>query len=62
MYAIRSYYVHTFVSDCRAAIAEDKTHRAALEVVEAAFRDPAAILAAMGEPTGPGIDARNNFV
>lgn len=49
--------LHTFVSDCRAAIAEDKTHRAALEVVEAAFRDPAAILAAMGEPTGPGIDA-----
>jgi predicted metal-dependent enzyme (double-stranded beta helix superfamily) len=49
--------LNTFVSDCRAAVAEDDTHRTALEVVEAAFDDPAAILAVLGEPTGPGIDA-----
>ena len=47
--------LHTFVADCRAAVAEDKTHRTALEVVEAAFHDPSAVLAAMGEPTGPTI-------
>lgn len=49
--------LNTFVSDCRAAVTEDDTHRTALEVVEAAFGDPAAILTALGEPTGPGIDA-----
>ena len=49
--------LHTFIADCRAAVAEDKTHHAALEVVEAAFHDPGAILTALGEPTGPTIDA-----
>lgn len=48
--------LHTFVADCRAAVAEDQTHRAALEVVESAFHDPAAILAAIGEPTAATID------
>ncbi|MEZ6001074.1 hypothetical protein [Hyphomonas sp.] len=48
--------MHTFVSDCRDAIAEDPTHRTVLEVMEAAFQDPGAILEAVGEPTGAGID------
>lgn len=48
--------LHTFVADCRAAAAEDKTHRAALEIMQGAFHDPAAVLAAMGEPKTPTIE------
>lgn len=47
----------SFVGDCRTAIAEDKTHKTALKVVEAAFHDPSSILATLGEPTTPAIDA-----
>ncbi len=49
--------LHTFISDCRSAVAEDETHKTAMEVVESAFHNPAAILKTLGEPTGPTIDA-----
>ena len=48
--------IDTFVADCHDAIAEDPTHRTVLEVMEAAFHDPDAILKAVGEPSGAGID------
>ena len=48
--------LHTFIADCRAAVAVDHTHHAALEVMKAAFHDPDSILATLGEPTGPTID------
>lgn len=46
----------TFIADCRAAVREDPSHCSALEVVKAAFRDPAAILKVLGEPKGPALD------
>ena len=39
-----------FIADCRAAVREDPTHKAAREVLARADSDPAAILAALGEP------------
>ncbi len=44
-----------FVEDCRSAIRNDPTHGGVAEVVERAMRDPAAILAALGEPIRSGI-------
>lgn len=46
-----------FVEDCRVAVQADPTHRAVLEVVERAFDDPAAVLAATGEPAASGLTA-----
>ena len=45
-----------FIEDCRAAVAADTTHKTTLGIVEAAFREPDTILAALGEPSGPAID------
>jgi hypothetical protein len=40
-----------FVSDCRAALATDKSHKSVLrEVVARAVSDPAAVLKGLGEP------------
>ncbi len=39
-----------FIADCRAAVREDPTHKAAREVLARANSDPSAILAALGEP------------
>ena len=44
-----------FIEDCRAAVDEDPTHKAAREVLARANADPAAILAALGEPTTAGV-------
>ena len=43
--------IDRFVENCRAAAAEDGTHKAAREVVARAMSDPAAVIAALGEPT-----------
>lgn len=48
--------VHSFVADCRDAVSKDPTHRAVLKVMESAFHAPDAILQAVGEPSGAGID------
>jgi predicted metal-dependent enzyme (double-stranded beta helix superfamily) len=45
-----------FIDDCRAAVREDKTHRAAREVLARANSDPAAILAALGRPAKAGVN------
>jgi predicted metal-dependent enzyme (double-stranded beta helix superfamily) len=44
-----------FIEDCRDAVREDATHKAAREVLARANSDPAAILAALGEPTRAGV-------
>jgi predicted metal-dependent enzyme (double-stranded beta helix superfamily) len=46
-----------FIGDCRAAVREDSTHKAAREVLARANSDPAAILAALGEPIEAGVTA-----
>ncbi len=44
-----------FIADCRDAVRQDATHKAAREVLARASDDPAAILAALGEPTEAGV-------
>lgn len=39
-----------FVADCRAALAEDSSHKAVREVVARAVSEPGAVLATLGEP------------
>ena len=39
-----------FIADCRAAIAQDPTHKAVRELVAAAVADPAGVMRAIGEP------------
>jgi predicted metal-dependent enzyme (double-stranded beta helix superfamily) len=46
-----------FIEDCRAAMRDDKSHKAVREVVLRAVADPAAVLAGLGEPTRAGIAA-----
>ena len=45
-----------FIDDCRAAVREDPTHKAAREVLARANSDPAAILKALGEPVTAGVN------
>ena len=44
-----------FIEDCRAAVREDSSHKTAREVLARANSDPAAILAAIGEPARAGV-------
>ena len=44
-----------FIEDCRDAVREDPSHRAAREVLARANSEPAAILAALGAPTHAGV-------
>jgi predicted metal-dependent enzyme (double-stranded beta helix superfamily) len=44
-----------FIEDCREAVREDSTHKAVREVLARANADPAAILAALGEPAQAGV-------
>lgn len=44
-----------FIADCRDAVREDPSHKAAREVLARANSDPAAILAALGEPREAGV-------
>ncbi len=45
-----------FIADCRAAAAEEPTHKAAREVVARAVTDPAAVVKELGEPRMAGVD------
>jgi predicted metal-dependent enzyme (double-stranded beta helix superfamily) len=40
-----------FIADCRAALAEDSSHKAVRDVVARAVSEPGAVLKALGEPT-----------
>ena len=44
-----------FIGDCRAALAEDMSHKAVREVVARAMADPGAVLAGLGEPQRGGV-------
>ena len=44
------FEVERFVADCRAAFAEDPTHKAVREVLASTVSDPAAVLKGLGEP------------
>jgi predicted metal-dependent enzyme (double-stranded beta helix superfamily) len=44
-----------FAADCRAALAENASHKAVREVVARAVADPAAVLASLGEPQRGGV-------
>jgi hypothetical protein len=39
-----------FTEDCRAAVRDDKTHKAAREIVARAVSNPAGVLKGLGEP------------
>ncbi len=47
--------LETFVADCRAAVDADPSHRTVLDLTQRAFADPAAVRAAVGEPTAAGV-------
>ena len=44
------FEVERFVTDCRAAFAQDATHKAVREVLARAVSDPGAVLKGLGEP------------
>lgn len=44
------FEVEQFVADCRAAFAEDTSHKMVREVLARAMSDPAAVLKGLGEP------------
>src|SRR4051794_37682706 len=44
-----------FIEDCRDAVRQDQSHKAAREVLARANSEPAAILAALGAPTRAGV-------
>ena len=39
-----------FIADCRAALAEDQSHKSVREVVARAISDPASVIKGLGEP------------
>jgi predicted metal-dependent enzyme (double-stranded beta helix superfamily) len=45
-----------FIEGCRAAVAADRSHKGAREVVARAVSDPAAVLAGLGEPRRAGLE------
>ena len=44
-----------FISDCRAAVDADPTHKTVEDLVRRAMADPDAVLAELGAPTEPGL-------
>src|ERR1043165_7874874 len=51
-----SFELDRFIADCRAARAEDASHKAVREVVARAVSDPAGILNALGAPKRAGLE------
>lgn len=49
------FQLERFIEDCREALAEDKTHKAAREVVARAVSDPGQLIAGLGEPAQGGV-------
>ena len=49
------FSVEQFVADCRAAYAEDTSHKAVREVAQRAVSEPNRVLAGLGEPARAGI-------
>src|SRR5262245_14000388 len=46
-----------FVADCKAAHAEDRTHKAVREVLARAVQEPRSVLKALGEPKRAQVEA-----
>jgi predicted metal-dependent enzyme (double-stranded beta helix superfamily) len=49
--------LNRFIADCETAVRENDSHVAVKEVVARAVADPTAVLQAVGEPSGGGIQA-----
>ena len=49
--------IERFIEDCIGARAEDESHKAVREVIAEAVSDPAAVIAALGEPEEAGFQA-----
>ncbi|EYD71941.1 hypothetical protein [Limimaricola hongkongensis] len=49
------FSVDDFIADCVRATETDRTHMSVAEIMRRAMSDPAGVLAALGEPTEPGI-------
>src|SRR5260370_40026502 len=49
--------LNRFIADCETAVQEDDSHVAVKEIVARAVADPTAVLKAVGEPSGGGIQA-----
>lgn len=47
--------IDTFISDCRAAVDDDPTHKTVTEIVRRALSRPSEVMAALGKPKEPGI-------
>ena len=47
--------IDAFIADCIEAVENDSTHKTAAEIMRRAMSDPSAVLAALGEPSEPGI-------
>ncbi len=45
-----------FIADCRAAVAEDESHKAVREVVARAVAEPTGVLKGVGEPRFAGVE------
>lgn len=49
------FVLDRFISDCRAAIEQDSSHRSVREIVARAVSDHQSVIAALGEPTRAGL-------
>jgi predicted metal-dependent enzyme (double-stranded beta helix superfamily) len=49
------FELERFIEECREAVREDPSHKAAREVVARAVSDPAGVLKGLGEPTRAGL-------
>jgi predicted metal-dependent enzyme (double-stranded beta helix superfamily) len=54
------FEVDQFIADCRAAVAENSSHKAVTEVVERAVSEPDSVLKGLGEPETGGISKLYN--
>lgn len=51
------FNINQFISDCRAAVQSDVTHKSVHALMQQAFADPAGVLDAVGAPTAGGLTA-----
>jgi hypothetical protein len=54
--------VDRFISDCRAALAADKSHRYVREVAAQAVSNPVGVLKGLGEPKGAEMPSRDSSI
>jgi len=59
---VAMFEVDQFVADCRAAFAEDQTHKAVREILARAVSTPAAVLKGLGESFGTALPESKSFL